>query len=47
MKTLLSIILFGCITISGCIATTKIIIKHDFPEEHIDYEIQQGWTKEY
>jgi hypothetical protein len=36
-----------CVTVTGCVATTKLIIKHKFPEEHIDYEIQQGWTKEY
>ena len=36
-----------CTVLTGCVATTKVIIQHDFPDEHINYEIQQGWTKEY
>ena len=36
-----------CVTFAGCVATTKIIIKHNLPKEHINYEIQQGWTKTY
>jgi len=36
-----------CTVLTGCVATTKIIVKHQFPEEHIDYEIQQGWIKEF
>ena len=36
-----------CTALTGCVATTKIIIQHDFPDDHINYEIQQGWTKEY
>ena len=33
--------------LTGCVSTTQIIIKHHFPEEHINYEFHQGWTKEY
>jgi len=36
-----------CTVLTGCVATTKIIIKHQFPDEHIDYEIQQGWIKQF
>ena len=36
-----------CTVLTGCVSTTQIIIKHHFPEEHINYEINQGWTKEY
>ena len=46
MIRLLGIVLV-CTVLTGCIATTKIIIKHQFPDEHIDYEIQQGWTKNF
>lgn len=38
---------FMCVAVTGCVSTTQIIIKHHFPEEHINYEINQGWTKEY
>ena len=40
-------IVLVCTALTGCLATTKIIIQHDFPDDHINYEIQQGWTKEY
>ena len=36
-----------CVTFTGCVATTKIIIKHQFPKEHINYEITKEWTKTY
>ena len=36
-----------CTVLTGCVATTKIIVKHQFPDEHIDYEIQQGWIKQF
>jgi len=36
-----------CMVLTGCVATTKIIVKHQFPDEHIDYEIQQGWIKQF
>lgn len=33
--------------LSGCVATTKVIVKHQFPEEHIQYEFTKEWTKTY
>jgi hypothetical protein len=36
-----------CIIIGGCVATTKVIVKHQFPEEHIEYEFTKEWTKTY
>ena len=38
---------FMCVAVTGCVSTTQIIIKHHFPEAHINYEINQGCTKEY
>ena len=35
------------IIIAGCVATTKVIIKHQFPEEHLQYEVTKEWTKTY
>ncbi len=35
-------IVLVCTALTGCLATTKIIIQHDFPDDHINYEIQQG-----
>ena len=32
---------------TGCVSTTQIVIKHHFPDEHINYEINQGWTREF
>ena len=37
----------ACSTISGCVATTKVIVKHQFPDEHIQYEFTKEWTKTY
>ena len=36
-----------CSIIGGCVATTKVIIKHQFPDEHIQYEFTKEWTKTY
>ena len=36
-----------CIITSGCVTTTKVIIKHQFPDEHIQYEISKEWIREY
>ena len=33
--------------ITGCVATTKVIVKHQFPDEHIQYEFTKEWTKTY
>ena len=35
------------VLLSGCVATTKVIVKHQFPEEHIQYEFTKEWTKTY
>ena len=40
-------IAFMCIITSGCVTTTKVIIKHQFPDEHIQYEISKEWIREY
>jgi len=36
-----------CGIIGGCVATTKVIVKHQFPKEHIEYEFTKEWTKTY
>ena len=46
MVRMLGIALMCSIT-SGCVATTKVIVKHQFPDEHIQYEITKEWTREY
>jgi len=39
--------ILACSTITGCVATTKVIVKHQFPDEHIQYEVIKEWTREF
>jgi len=41
------LIIVVLVLLSGCVATTKVIVKHQFPEEHIQYEFTKEWTKTY
>lgn len=45
MIRMLGLILVAILT--GCVATTKVIVKHQFPDEHIQYEFTKEWTKTY
>ena len=40
------ILLLACVC-SGCVSTTKIIIRHEFPEENLKYEISREWQKRF
>ncbi len=41
------LIIVALVLLSGCVATTKVIVKHQFPEEHLQYEFTKEWTKTY
>ena len=41
------LIIVVLVLLSGFVATTKVIVKHQFPEEHIQYEFTKEWTKTY
>lgn len=45
MIRILGLILVAILT--GCVATTKVIVKHQFPDEHIQYEFTKEWTNTY
>ena len=40
------ILLLACVC-SGCVSTTKIVIRHEFPEENLKYEVSREWQKRF
>ena len=41
------LIIWGLICLHGCVTTTKVVVRHAFPDDHINYEISQEVTRAY
>ena len=36
-----------CTVLTGCVTTTKMVIRQHVPEHHLNYEISQEWTRTF
>jgi hypothetical protein len=41
------LIIWGLICLHGCVTTTKVVVRHSFPQENINYEISQEVSRAY
>tara|TARA_R110002020_G_scaffold245538_1_gene459247 strand:+ start:556 stop:717 length:162 start_codon:yes stop_codon:yes gene_type:complete len=41
------LIIWGLICLHGCVTTSRLTVRHSFPEENINYEISQEISKIY
>ena len=43
----IALIILGLLLLAGCVTTTKVVVRHAFPDDHINYEISQEVTRAY
>ena len=36
-----------CTVLTGCVTTTRIIIRQHIPEQNLKYEVSQEWTRTF
>ena len=36
-----------CTVLTGCVTTTKIIVRQRIPEQNLNYEVLQEWTRTF
>ena len=43
----IALIILGLLLLAGCVTTTKVVVRHAFPDDHINYEISQEVSRAY